>query len=141
VDCRKLFEPAPAGRGPQHVLSEHGRSVLHQAIVEGDTQLLVELGEALGELLADSRVSASQLRDIINAFRRIHSRFRWDDALLLKPRLRYRAARHSGRSGLDMLCSILIAAIDMVEGDPKRFSRAFELLKAAVAYSYSPETT
>jgi CRISPR type III-A-associated protein Csm2 len=120
-------------------LREGGRALLKRALVDGDTQLLLEMAEYLGQVLAaDGRASTSQLRDIVNALRSLNSRFRWDDVLLLKPKLHYRAARRASQ-GFGLLCAVLIEGIDMVAGDRRRFARLFELAKAVTAYAYALE--
>ena len=122
---------------------------LRAIIVEGDAEATVEYADGLGEALATKyRLSTNQIRNIFGTVRRIEmtwpekpkdsaeqeqSRQAKRDLLLLKPKMAYRAKREHGR-GVKVLTDILTEAIDLVEGDRRRFQHFVDFFEATLAY-------
>lgn len=123
---------------------------LQQIIAKGDAQELVTqaeiLGGALGEKNGNYNLTTNQIRAIFGTVRQVQmsgdSSARADRQLiLLKPKLRYRAARDRSK-GLHLLADVLSDSIDLVL-EPKddnpdekktRFGYFVDFFEAILAY-------
>jgi CRISPR-associated protein Csm2 len=112
-------------------------------IVEGDAELLVNRAKSIGTTLA-RELTTSQIRNVFGTVRQIDMLWRPQataeecrqavrQLLLLKPKLAYQARRQRSR-GVEKLESVLVSAIDMVEGDRGRFQNLLDFFEAIVAY-------
>jgi len=109
-------------------------------IVRGDVDKLVAAAEEIGEVLVAGRLKNSQIRGIFASVRQIQLNWStneqkaYRDAILLKPRIAYTAARND-LVGLD---SVLIEALNRVKGAEaerrERFMRFVDFFEAIVAY-------
>ncbi len=107
-------------------------------ILRGDVDNLVAAAEEIGE--AVWQVKSSQIRGIFASVRQIQLNWStneqkaYRDAILLKPRIAYTAARND-LSGLNV---ILIEALNRVKGSEderrERFMRFVDFFEAIVAY-------
>lgn len=107
-------------------------------IARGDVDALVAAAEEIGEVVR--QVKSSQIRGIFASVRQIQLNWStneqkaYRDAILLKPRIAYTAARNN-LSGLD---GILIEALNRVKGSEderrERFMRFVDFFEAIVAY-------
>jgi CRISPR-associated protein Csm2 len=98
-------------------------------ILGGNSEILVRVGDSLGEYFKRKGLSTSQIRNIYAQVRTMRSYDR--DALnLLRPRLAYAAGRHNEVSGLQ---KILDAAIIRVN-DEKKFENFRCFFEAILAY-------
>ena len=123
---------------------------LQQIIAKGDAQELVTqaeiLGRALGERNGNYNLTTNQIRAIFGTVRQVQ--MSWDSSasadrqlILLKPKLRYRAARDRSK-GLNLLADVLSESIDLVL-EPKvdnpdekkaRFGYFVDFFEAILAY-------
>ena len=123
-------------------------SELRAIIANGDAKATVEQAKALGESLAQQRLTTNQIRNIFGTVRRIE--MNWperpkDEAdhqrvtkaqrelLLLKPKMAYQARRERGK-GVKMLTDVLSDAIDLVGTDRTRFQHFVDFFEATLAY-------
>ena len=111
-------------------------------ITQDEPKLLVEEAETAGKVLADKKLTRSQIRNIFGAVRQIQlnwppsisaedEKARVRELLLLKPKLAYQSAREPR---VKPLADVLDVAIDQVEGQRERFQRFVELFEAILAY-------
>jgi CRISPR-associated protein Csm2 len=116
---------------------------LKKIIQEGNTKLLVERAEQIGETLA-RQLTTSQIRNIFGTVRQIEMSWttqatederRWAarQLMLLKPKLAYQARRERGK-GVEQLAGILVPAIDLVGEDQQRFQQFVDFFEAILAY-------
>jgi CRISPR-associated protein Csm2 len=111
-------------------------------IVEGNTERLIERAKEIGQTLKDAGLSMAQIRGIFGTVRQIE--MRWTEKasektqkqamrqlLLLQPKLEYQARRQKEVEGLK---SVLIPAIEQVQGNRKRFGHFVEFFEAILAY-------
>jgi CRISPR-associated protein Csm2 len=112
-------------------------------------ELAVKEAETLGSALVDARLSTSQIRAIFSEVRQIEAMLLLGSEqqdqqakrrlTLLKPKMRYRARKESGR-GVDQLVSVLTPAIDEVNSATEvkdwkaNFQRFVEFFEAILAY-------
>ena len=107
-------------------------------ITRDDPKALVEHAEKIGQALSGS-LSKSQIRGIFGAVRRIQLKWRGDEQkatcyrqlLMLKPKLRYQAARHAP---VRPLADVLEWAIDAVGDNRDNFLRFADFFEAILAY-------
>jgi CRISPR-associated protein Csm2 len=125
---------------------------LRQIIGEGNAQELVIQAEKLGSALGQKRngqynLTTNQIRAIFGTVRQVQ--MSWDSSpqadrqlVLLKPKLRYRAARDRSK-GLNLLADVLSESIDLVLAEPKddkaadkktRFGYFVDFFEAILAY-------
>ncbi len=113
-------------------------------IVKGDVDEMVKVAQEVSKAIG--RVKNSQIRGIFATVRQIQLSWgtntisaekAYRDAVLLKPRLSYSAARND-LSGLDI---ILVGALNMVKGTPDQrktyFTNFVNFFEAIVAYHYA----
>jgi CRISPR-associated protein Csm2 len=120
---------------------------LRSIIIGGDAGVTVEQAEALGKDLA-RQLSTNQIRNIFGTVRRIEmnwpekpktdaererARKAQRELLLLKPKMAYQAKRERGR-GVQQLTEVLSEAIDLVQGDRKKFQNFVDFFEAILAY-------
>lgn len=105
---------------------------------EETTKTMISLAEKLGSFVVSysdrrERLTTSQLRNIFGEVKRLQlqARFNQRRLLLLKPRLRYMAARHG--LGAKALRSVLEKGIDEVD-DEREFDRFVEFFEAILCY-------
>lgn len=124
---------------------------LRQIIGDGNAQELVTqaevLGGALGQRNGPHNLTTNQIRAIFGTVRQVQ--MSWDSSsqadrqlVLLKPKLRYRAARDRSK-GLNLLADVLSESIDLVLAEPKddnapdkkaRFGYFVDFFEAILAY-------
>jgi CRISPR-associated protein Csm2 len=119
---------------------------LRSIIIGGDAGVTVEQAEALGKDLA-RQLSTNQIRNIFGTVRRIEmnwpekpktdaererARKAQRELLLLKPKMAYQAKRERGR-GVQQLTEVLSEAIDLVQGDRKKFQNFVDFFEAILA--------
>ena len=116
---------------------------LHRIITEpGSAKLLVQQAQSLGETLAGQGLTTSQIRAIFGEVRAIQAEMQSDPAkafrrlTLLKPKMRYRVGKETGRSQqpIATLVEVLDAAVDEVGEDEGHFTRFVEFFEAVLAY-------
>lgn len=125
----------PGAGGPPRRLPQPDYDAI---ILRGDVDKLVAAAEEIGE--AVRQVKSSQIRGIFASVRQIQLNWStneqkaYRDAILLKPRIAYTAARNN-LSGLD---DVLIQALNRVKGSEderrERFMRFVDFFEAIVAY-------
>ena len=115
-------------------------------IVQGDVDVLVRTAQTIGTEIA-GRVTSSQMRGIFATVRQIQ--LSWPEqadaarqqaayrrAMLLKPQIRYAAARNNDR--IRPLDDYLVGALDQVTGTAdeqrQRFMRFVDFFEAIIAY-------
>mgnify|MGYP001167312052 CR=1 FL=1 len=114
-------------------------------IRQDEPKVLVDEAKEAGRMLAQQRLTKSQIRNVFGAVRQIQSSWprtispddekaRVRELLLLKPKLAYQAARDTK---VKPLADVLDLAIDQVEGKRERFQRFVELFEAILAYHTS----
>lgn len=106
---------------------------------EGATKTMIKVAEELGNFVVSydqerDKLTTSQLRNIFGEVKRLHLQMRFDRRrlLLLKPRLRYMAARHG--LGAKALRTVLEKGIDEVEDSEQKFNRFVEFFEAILCY-------
>lgn len=128
-----MGRPGAGGGSRQLPQPDYDAIILH-----GDVDKLVAAAEQVGE--AVRKVKSSQIRGIFASVRQIqlnwstNERKAYRDAILLKPRIAYTAARND-LAGLDR---VLIEALSRVKGAEaerrERFMRFVDFFEAIVAY-------
>jgi len=121
-------------KGKRLIADEQIRAI----ITQDKPKLLVEQAEEIGRALS-STLTKSQIRNIFGAVRQIQMNWTGDaqkaasyrQLLLLKPKLRYQAAR---TKEVKPLADVLDKAIDYVEDDRVRFGRFVDFFEAILAY-------
>lgn len=105
---------------------------------EAATKRMIKVAQELGEFVVSyhkesEKLTTSQLRNIFGEVKRLHLKRRFDQRrlLLLKPKLRYMAARHG--LGAKALRTVLEKGIDEVDDDQK-FNRFVEFFEAILCY-------
>lgn len=129
---------------------------LEKIIQKGDAEELVIQAESLGRVLGDRASSytltTNQIRAIFGTVRQVQMQMQeqtnWDTSkaaerqlILLKPKLRYRAARDRSK-GLNLLADVLSESIDLVlepksedsEEKKNRFGYFVDFFEAILAY-------
>lgn len=114
------------------------REQVRAIITRDDPKSLVEHAERIGQALSGS-LSKSQIRSIFGAVRRIQLKWRGEEQratcyrqlLMLKPKLRYQAARHAP---VRPLAEVLEWAIDEVGDNRENFLRFADFFEAILAY-------
>ncbi len=107
-------------------------------ITQDDPRLLVDQAKGIGRALSKS-LTKSQIRNIFGTVRQIQMNWTGEDQkaasyrqlLMLKPKLRYQAAR---AEAVEPLADVLDKAIDHVGDDPVRFGRFADFFEAILAY-------
>jgi CRISPR-associated protein Csm2 len=107
-------------------------------ITQDDPKLLVDQAKAIGLALSKS-LAKSQIRNIFGTVRQIQMSWTGEaqkaasyrQLLLLKPKLRYQAARNKE---VKPLAEVLDKAIDHVGDDRVRFGRFVDFFEAILAY-------
>jgi len=107
-------------------------------ITQDKPKLLVDQAKAIGQALSKT-LTKSQIRNIFGAVRQIQMNWTGDaqkaasyrQLLLLKPKLRYQAAR---TKEVKPLADVLDKAIDYVKDDRVRFGRFVDFFEAILAY-------
>jgi len=111
---------------------------IRRIITQDDPKLLVEQAEEIGKALSDS-LTKSQIRNIFGTVRRIQMAWTGEaqtaaayrQLLMLKPKIRYQAAR---TVEVKPLAEVLDGAIDHVGDDLTRFGRFVDFFEAILAY-------
>jgi CRISPR-associated protein Csm2 len=98
---------------------------------------LVNMSRQIGHFVVkglkkDDQLTTRQLRAIFGEVKRIQMKFDPRRLRLLKPKLRYMAARHG--LGAKALRTVLEKCLDEVGDDEERFSRFVEFFEAILAY-------
>ena len=123
----------------------------YKIIVQGDPEVLVTAAEKIGQLVAEQKLTTSQIRNVYGTVRQIQ--LRWDtnpgksyrEAVLLRPKLAYYAERakkdKGGTVGMETLQTYLEPAIKLLsdanlsdEQKKQRFDRFTDYFEAIVAY-------
>lgn len=105
---------------------------------EGMARLMVEWADKLGATFKATKLTSSQIRNVFGEVRKIEQSGYKDPGnqrrfILLIPKLQYAAAR-AKTPGMDGLRSVLVKAIDLVNGDADNFRRFVEFFEAILAY-------
>lgn len=135
---------------------------IKQIIQQDDPEQTTKIAQELGEQLARSGLTNSQIRNVFGTARQIEARRQAAylegsdrsqteraatrrEFILLKPKLVYQAARHN-KTGLNTLEEWLSAAIDAAtepvasqDEEDARFQRFMEFFEAVLAYHYAAE--
>jgi CRISPR-associated protein Csm2 len=160
---RSNYSNRPGGGNPEPQSEQPliGTDVLQKIIVEGNAETMVKEADNLGGLLAqgkDDQLSTSQIRAIFGEVRRIQGQITipeysadaesvrkikekaFNRLHLLKPKMRYRAAKER-KSGIKNLVRVLEPALNLVlestltkEEKEKRFEHFVEFFEAILAY-------
>jgi CRISPR-associated protein Csm2 len=128
--------------------------VLRKIIIEGNTRVLVEKSEKLGEYLAmdvkesqddkpqKEQLTTSQIRKFFGTVKKIEARGELDDEgirqlLLLKPKLAY-AAKRAHKTKLPTLKEVLTDSIELVTSDEgvtqEKFNNFCNLFESILCY-------
>ena len=141
-----MSKPRQGARGQENVTPLVSDADLDAIILRGDPEKTVACAERIGRDLANQKLSTSQIRALFGETRKIEMRWPRDAAgeaeaeaayrrlLLLKPKLRYQAARAGRDAPVRALADVLDPAIDRVQRDRRRFQYFFEFFEAILAY-------
>jgi len=107
-------------------------------ITQDQPKLLVDQAEEIGRALSRS-LSKSQIRNVFGTVRQIQMKWAGEaqkaasyrELLMLKPKLKYQAAR---TKEVEPLADVLDKAIDHVGDDQVRFGRFVDFFEAILAY-------
>lgn len=116
---------------------------LKKIIQDGDSKLLVDQAEKIGQSLA-RQLTTSQIRNIFGTVRQIEMSWsaqadekeqQWAvrQLMLLKPKLAYQAKREKGQ-GVQQLAGVLVPAIDLVGQNRDHFQHFVDFFEAILAY-------
>ena len=126
--------------------------LMDKIIIKGDVDALVELANDIGKVLKEQNLTTSQMRNVFGTVRQIQMRWSADevnsyrDAMLLRPKLAYFAAREkrakgSSSDGMETLQKVLEPALKLInkgnaspEEKQKRYNHFVDLFEAIVAY-------
>ena len=107
-------------------------------ITQDQPKLLVDQAEEIGRALSGS-LTKSQIRNVFGTVRQIQMKWAggaqkaasYRELLMLKPKLKYQAAR---TKEVEPLADVLDKAIDHVGDDQVRFGRFVDFFEAILAY-------
>lgn len=107
-------------------------------ITQDQPKLMVEQAKEIGRALSGS-LTKSQIRNIFGTVRQIQMNWTGEaqkaasyrQLLMLKPKIRYQAARNKE---VEPLADVLDKAIDHVEDNVERFGRFVDFFEAILAY-------
>lgn len=123
------------------------REQIQKAIEQGGNEI-VKIAEPIGECLGrglryNERLTTSQIRNIFTIAKKMQMKrvedIKWEEFILLKPKIAYMTRKTSANLGAQILGDILIEAVDVAyQGRKKEYFKNFmDFFEAILAYHVS----
>ena len=120
------------------------REQIQKAIEQGGHHI-VEIAEPIGECLGNGlryndRLTTSQIRNIFTIAKKMQAKgVKWEEFILLKPKIAYMTRKTGSNLGSRILGDILLEAVDAAYhgGEKHHFKNFMDFFEAILAYHVS----